>query len=603
MENRESIWAEFSGLNAAYLFELYERYQAEPESVDAATRQLFEQAGPPPLATVPSGNGRQAIAAPGPDAPSPAPAVPAESGATPDQVAGAVTLAIAIRTHGHRGAHLDPLGSKPSGDVALRPETHGIREEDLAALPASIVGGPLVERSGNALSAIRHLRKLYQGATGYEFEHLSNPEERAWLRTAVECGQFRPPKDPIDERRLLERLTEVGALERFLHTTFPGQTRFSVEGLGMMVPVLDELIGASAESGTRTVFLGMAHRGRLNVLAHTLGKPYEQIISEFMGRFRRSNVSASETSDEGWTGDVKYHLGARKAYPGGAQVEMQVILAPNPSHLEWVNPVVVGMDRAADESRAAPGAAQQDELASMSILIHGDAAFPGQGIVAETLNLSRLPGYRIGGTIHIIANNQLGFTATPTEARSTLYASDLAKGFEIPVIHVNGDDPEACIAAARLAHAYREQFRKDVLLDLIGYRRWGHNEGDEPSFTQPELYRVISSHPTVRELWAQKLERRGLVAAEEAEALLQAALDRLQAIRQSLLSEPEREELNGATSGLEAGGAGGGLGSPGAAPEIETAVPRETLSALNEELYRIPAGFHLHPKLERPFAR
>jgi 2-oxoglutarate dehydrogenase E1 component len=426
-----------------------------------------------------------------------------------------------------------------------------------------------------------------------------------WLREAVESGRFRPPRDPIDERKLLDRLTQVGALERFLHTAFPGQTRFSLEGLGMLVPVLDEIVGAAAEAGTRCVILGMAHRGRLNVLAHVLGKSYEQLIGEFLGVPSHGDGAATGGSDEGWTGDVKYHLGARKAYPGGAEVDMSVVMIPNPSHLEWVNPVVEGFTRASDEQRDKPGPAQQDELASLALLIHGDAAFPGQGVVAETLNLSRLPGYRTGGTIHVIANNQLGFTTAPISGRSTLYASDLAKGFEMPVIHVNADDPEACVAAARLAHAYRETFRKDVLIDLIGYRRWGHNEGDEPSFTQPKLYQKIAQHPTVREFWAREMLRRGLVKGTEPQQLLQAAIDELHTIRQRLQAEkPAVPEGNSRrTSGLEAGGTRGGIGRAGAAVEVVTAVPLETLATLNQELYRIPEGFHLNSKLEKPFGR
>jgi 2-oxoglutarate dehydrogenase E1 component len=260
------------------------------------------------------------------------------------------------------------------------------------------------------------------------------------------------------------------------------------------------------------------------------------------------------------------------------------------------------MTRASDERRDQPGPAQQDELASLAVLIHGDASFPGQGVVAETLNLSRLPGYRTGGTIHIIANNQLGFTTPPQHGRSTAYASDLAKGFEIPVIHVNADDPEACIAAIRLAHAYRERFRKDVLIDLIGYRRWGHNEGDEPAFTQPRLYARVAEHPTVRELWVAELVRRGLVTAEEAQAMLQEQIERLHAIRRALPQEPPDERAV-ASIGREAGGPSGGLGHAGAAATIATAVPAEALRALNAQLLAWPEGFHLHPKLQRPFGR
>ncbi|HZS02219.1 MAG TPA: 2-oxoglutarate dehydrogenase E1 component [Chloroflexota bacterium] len=591
-------WSEFAGPNAAYLLDLYERYAADPTAVDAATRALFERRGPPPLG---------APGAPGATAPA-APAAPALSGQlvaggdNARRAAAAVSLAQAIAAFGYRAAQLDPLGSPPPGDPELLPETHGLSEADLAALPAAIIGGPAAEGAATALDAIRRLRAIYAGTTGYEFEHVSDAEERVWLRNAVESGRFAPPHDPIDERRLLERLTEVGALERFLQRALPGQTRFSLEGLGMLVPMLDEIVGAAAEAGTRAVLLGMAHRGRLNVLAHVLGKPYDQMLAEFMGQLHRANVAPSDQGGESWTGDVQYHLGARRAYPGGAAVELTVCLAPNPSHLEFVDPVVEGMTRASDERRDAPGPARQDELASLAVLIHGDASFPGQGVVAETLNLSRLPGYRTGGTLHIIANNQLGFTTPPAEGRSTAYASDLAKGFEVPVIHVNADDPVACVAATRLAHAYRERFRKDVLIDLIGYRRWGHNEGDEPAFTQPRLYARIAQHPTVRERWAAELVRRGLVTAAEVDAMLQAQIERLHAIRRALPAAPP-DALAAASTGREGGGASGGLGHQGAAVGVETAVPAAELVALNEQLLAWPPGFHLHPKLERPFSR
>ncbi len=599
----ENPWAGVGDLNLAYLLDLYDTYHADPASVPPAVRAQFDQWGPPPA---PAESG--AASPGGASSARHAPAQPSPTDFV--KVAAAMELAVAIRSHGHRAAHLDPLGSEPPGDAALLAETHGIREEDLAELPASIVGGPLADRAGNALAAIRHLRKVYQGSTGYEFEHVSNSAERQWLRSAVESGEFRPPKDPINELALLKRLTEVGALERFLQTAFTGQTRFSLEGLGIMVPVLDEIVGAAAEAGTRSVMLGMAHRGRLNVLAHVLGKPYEELIGEFMGRHQRDSVSIRLSSrrqgsgDTGFTGDVKYHLGARRAFKGGQAVDLTVVMIPNPSHLEWVNPVVEGITRASDERRDQPGPAIQDELASLAVLIHGDAAFPGQGIVAETLNLSRLPGYRTGGTLHIIANNQLGFTTTPASGRSTLYASDLAKGFEIPVIHVNADDVEACVAAARLAHAYRERFRSDVVLDLIGYRRWGHNEGDEPAFTQPVLYKTIAEHPRVRKRWANELVRRGLITEQEAEGMLQAAIEHLHSIRQQLLNEPKPDAANGRiTSGFEAGGQQGGYGHQGVAAEIRSALPAETVTRLNRELYTFPAEFNLHPKLEKSFAR
>ena len=312
------------------------------------------------------------------------------------------------------------------------------------------------------------------------------PEERDWLRHAAESGRFLPPLDPASTEALLDRITQVEVFERFLQRTFPGKTRFSVEGLDMLVPVLDEIISGAADPGARHTMIGMAHRGRLNVLAHILEKPYAQILAEFKDPVLAERLRV----DLGWMGDVKYHAGARTSSPRGHTF---VTMPPNPSHLEAVDPVVVGMARAAGTYADVRGAARFSSAATLPVLIHGDAAFPGQGIVAETLNLSRLDGYDTGGTIHIIANNQLGFTATPDESYSTSYASGLARGFKIPIVHVNADDPAACLEAARLAWEYRARFRRDFLIDLIGYRRHGHNEGDEPAFTQPLMYRKISA--------------------------------------------------------------------------------------------------------------
>jgi 2-oxoglutarate dehydrogenase E1 component len=588
--NVKSIWTEFSGLNTAYLSELYETYREDPGSVDPETRAFFERWGAPPAPAVGTGDGREAAP------------VPTDC----DRISAARALATGIRMYSHHAAQLDPLGSEPSGDAELLPETHGIRDEDLVSLPASVVGGPPAEGATNALEAVQALRKVYMHTSGYEFEHISDSEERQWLWEAVESGQYRSPKDPIDEQWLLERLTSVEAFERFLQSAFPTQNRFTVEGVDMTVPMLDELMTAAAEVGTRQVILGMAHRGRLNVLTHVLGKPYEEIIAEFRGSFQRPNISVSGgSSDTGWTGDVKYHLGAGRSMVGvDSDVEMQIAMPPNPSHLEFINPVAVGMTRAACTARGNPGAPELDELAAICILLHGDTSFPGQGVVAETFNLSQLPGYRVGGTIHIITNNQLGFTTPPELGRSTLYASDLAKGFEVPIIHVNADDPEACIHAVRVAHAYMHKFRKDALIDLVGYRRLGHNEGDEPSFTQPMMYAKISQHPRVRDIWARELIRRGTVSQEQVDSLYQDAMARLQEARRAVQGKQVEVPVETAyPAGLEAGGTAGGIGRPGPAKELETAVAAETLADLNEQMMKMPEGFKLNPKLEPFFAR
>jgi 2-oxoglutarate dehydrogenase E1 component len=318
----------------------------------------------------------------------------------------------------------------------------------------------------------------------------------------------------------------------------------------------------------------MAHRGRLNVMAHVLGKPYEQILAEFKDPVRgvHENVSVR------WAGDVKYHLGASRAVAGGEAVDLLVSMPPNPSHLEAIDPVLVGMARAAGTDASRPGAPVFDREAVLPILIHGDGAFPGQGVVAETLNLHKLEGYSTGGTIHIIANNQIGFTTLPEDSYSTLYASGLARGFKIPIFHVNADDPEACVAVARLAFAYRETFQRDVLIDLVGYRRYGHNEGDEPAFTQPVLYQTIADQATVREQWARTLETRGTVSAEHAQSMLQGRLDRLQQALDGL--DPARDLVEATPE----------IAEPGTAGRARTSVPLARLRKLNEDLLLQPAG-------------
>ena len=495
-----SGWRDVGGINEGYLLELYERFQKDPASVDPATRAAFEKAGPPVSS-----------------------AAPAAAGAPQDlrAIVGAINLAESLRRYGHLAARLDPLGSSPIGDPSLSPETYGISEADLRLLPASLVGGPQAESAANAWEAIEGLRKIYSSSVGFDLSHVFVPEERDWLRHNIEADTFRPPKSPIDNIELLDRITEVETFERFLHRTFPGKTRFSIEGLDMMVPILDELIADSASAGVRHVLLGMAHRGRLNVLAHVMQKSYAQILAEF----REAQGAQPFREDLGWTGDVKYHAGARASVREDSAPEVVISMPPNPSHLEYVDPVVVGMARAACTDTSAPGPPVVDRSVTLPILIHGDAAFPGQGIVAETLNLSRLRLYDVGGTVHLIANNQIGFTATARQSYSTSYASGLARGFKIPIFHVNADDPEACMEVARLSAAYRAKFKRDTLIDLIGYRRHGHNEGDEPSFTQPAMYKVIASHPTVREIWAKTLIARGVATAEQAEGMVKHYMD------------------------------------------------------------------------------
>ena len=549
---------QFPGVNAGYVFELYERYRQNPDSVDPATRAVFERWTPADTA----------------------PALAASAPATLQAAVGAANLAACVRRFGHLGSHLDPLGSAPIGDPTLSPGAHGITDDDLKQLPASIIGGPVVEASANAYEAIERLRAIYCSTTGFDIAHVFVPEEREWLRHAIETRRFLPRMDQAQAEGLLDRLTQVEVFERFLQRTFPGKTRFSIEGLDMLVPVLDEIICGAADQGIRNAVLGMAHRGRLNVLAHVLDKPYSQILAEFKDPVQRHTWRV----DLGWMGDVKYHAGASTAAPRG---QMFVSLAPNPSHLEAVNPVVVGMARAAGTTASSPGAPRFDGGVTLPILIHGDAAFPGQGIVAETLNLSRLAGYETGGTINIISNNQLGFTATPNESYSTSYTSGIARGFKIPVVHVNADDPVACLEAARLAWEYREHFRRDFLIDLVGYRRYGHNEGDEPAFTQPVMYKALAEHPTVRDLWARRLVSAGQVSPDLSEVLVKKHFTTIEKVFEGL--KPEQDFVAPIPEPVPAGVAG----------TLETGVPMPRLRKINEELLRRPEGFVLHKKLER----
>jgi 2-oxoglutarate dehydrogenase E1 component len=376
-------------------------------------------------------------------------------------------------------------------------------------------------------------------------------------------------------------------MEHYLRRSFLGQKQFSIEGLDVMVPMLDEAIELAAGTGAHEVVIGMAHRGRLSVLAHVVGRPYDVVLREFEGE---RTIEAVVASEEGGSGDVKYHLGAEGTRTT-AVGEITVTLTANPSHLEAVDPVVEGRARAEQTDRSTREG-YHDPAVALPVLIHGDASFAGQGQVAETLNLEGLPGYSTGGTLHIIANNQVGFTTDPHDGRSTRYSSDLAKGFDIPIIHVNADEPEDAIAAIRLALAYRQRFGHDVVVDLVGYRRHGHNEQDEAAYTQPLLAASIAEHPTVRELYARRLVDEGVVTQDEADAPEREVSAQLRAAHEAL-----KETFGSHPSPQE------GRIPAGTAEAVVTAVPSETLHALNEQLLRVPDWFTPHPKLMRQLER
>jgi 2-oxoglutarate dehydrogenase E1 component len=501
-------------------------------------------------------------------------------------VAAAMALIKAFRMHGHLAARLDPLGTEPIGDPALNPASLGLTPEVMAAIPSKVLR---ITVPGRTLAeSLPYLQATYCGTMAYEIEHISTHEERVWLREKIETGTYRKPLSPDRQRWLLRRLTEVETLERFLHKAYLGQKRFSIEGVDMLVPMLDLTIESAAESGARDVVIGMAHRGRLNVLAHTVGRPYETIFAEFEGG---RQVEGGQLTPEGGTGDVKYHHGAEGAYKTAKGKAITVSLSPNPSHLEFVAPVVDGRARAKQTQRRGREA-HHDPTAALPVAIHGDAAFAAQGVVAETLNLGALKGYRTGGTLHLITNNQVGFTTDMEDARSTRYASDLAKGFDIPIIHVNADDAEACLSAVRLSMAYRDRFHQDVVIDLVGYRRHGHNEGDEPAYTQPVMYERIKNLPSVRELYARTLVEAGAITQEEADREAAEAYQRLVDIQQSFkssMARPSPKEHSVRLSG------------PG--QEVDTALAPEFLVALNDQLLSWPEGFTVNSKLRKQLER
>ena len=582
------------GLNSGYASLLLEEYLENPAAVGSEWRALFESGEAGVLTSHPGlarllelvqtqANGRALESSPAPAAP----LQPADEELL-GGIAAAMALVKAHRMHGHLAARLDPLGSEPVGDPALEPDRLQPRltPELQARIPAAFLR---VHVPGETLAEVLpRLRETYCGTIAYEIEHMSSHEERVWLRQAIESGRYRRPLGADEKRRLLERLTEVEGFEHYLRRAFLGQKQFSIEGLDVLVPMLDEAIALAAEGGAHDVVIGMAHRGRLNVVAHPLGRPYEAILREFEGE---RTIDAVSADPEGGTGDVKYHLGAKgtRSTPSG---EISVTLNANPSHLESVDPVVEGRTRALQTDRSG-AAGIHDPTVALAVLIHGDAAFPAQGVVAETLNLGALSGYTTGGTLHVLANNQVGFTTDPEEGRSTRYSSDLAKGFDVPIIHVNADDAEAAIAAVRLALAYRRRFDHDVVVDLVGYRRHGHQEQDEAAYTQPMMAELVARQPPVREQLAAALASEGTVTEEEAQALVEQVQTRLRAAHESLRGSFGRAP----SAGRERGGA------TAPASTIETRVSEATLRSLTGELLRVPDDFTVHPKLERQLER
>jgi 2-oxoglutarate dehydrogenase E1 component len=556
--------------NDAYIADVFEAYRRDPASVDESWRQYFRTAERLFGAIDSKATPAPATAS----VPTTAPiAIDSELGR---KVAGAASLMHAVRSYGHLAVRLDPLGDQPPGAAELSAEFHRITEAELNDVPGSALGFPHMP---TAADVIARLRFRYSRNLGIEYTHLGDEHERQWFRELLTSEQLTRPLTADEKRALLKRLTQVDGLERFLGRAYVGSKRFSIEGTDTLVPMLDTAIGDFAMAGASEVVLAMAHRGRLNVLTNLLGKPYASLFAEFEGRPADGRDSS--------TGDVKYHLGYDGEWVSAdGESRIRVELVPNPSHLEIVNPVMMGIARARQRREG-----RFDSSAVVPICVHGDASFSGEGIVPETFNLSALRGYQVGGTLHIIVNNQVGFTTDPVDGRSTHYASDIAKGFEVPVIHVNADDPEACIIATRIGAAYRREFRKDFLIDLVGYRRHGHNEGDEPGYTQPEMYNRVRRHPSVRRAWAERLISEGLVTAEDVQGLDDEYAGRLQTILDE--TRNQQHSTAGFTHQVSASGA----------QAHPTAVDADVLRELNHHLLTWPEGFHPHPRLAKQLER
>jgi 2-oxoglutarate dehydrogenase E1 component len=484
-------------------------------------------------------------------------------------------LVNAHRVRGHLIADLDPLAAEePVMHPELAPETYGLTIWDLdREFLTNGIGG----RDRMALGELLHLlRDAYCRTIGVEYMHIQEPAEKAWIQRQVEGASVVLPPD--DQRHILGRLNAAEALEKFLATKYLGQKRFGIDGAESAIPILDAVLSSAADAHLDSVVMGMAHRGRLNVLVNIVGKSYEQLFKEFEG-----NVDPESTQG---SGDVKYHLGQTGKFVSRAGNTIEVELAANPSHLETVDPVVEGMARAKMDLIESTG-----RYPVLPVLIHGDAAFAGQGVVAETLNLSLIKGYRVGGTVHLIINNQLGFTTPPDSARSSEYPTDVAKMVQAPIFHVNGDDPEACVRVAGLAFAYRQEFNKDVVIDMVCYRRHGHNEGDDPSYTQPLMYKRIDARRSVRKLYTEALVTRGDISLDEAEA----ALDDFQ---QRLQGALEETRLHAPPVGTRAKPAPPALG---VLPHVDTGIPRDEIDTIFATLESVPEGFVVHPKLAKQF--
>jgi 2-oxoglutarate dehydrogenase E1 component len=581
------------GVNAGYVEDLHALYQQSPQAVDESWRRFFADlpapstdsvessasSGLPPVVIVPA-DARAPVISSLTNGYSRAPATTtAESVLAAGVMQGRVyQLYNAYRVHGHLFAHVDPLGTPPEAAPELDLANFGLNAGDLQTTFPTVGIAGLSERATLA-EIIAHLSETYCRSIGVEFTQVEDPEMRGWLQEKMEATKNRLDLDAAEVSRVLTKLTDAETFEQFIHTNYGKSTkRFSLEGAESMIAMLDLLIEYSGAHGAQEIIIGMAHRGRLNVLANIMGKAVREIFAQFDDKHPERFLGG---------GDVKYHLGfsTDRVTSSGASVHLS--LAFNPSHLEWVNPVVEGRVRAKQDRGKRQGV--------MPLLIHGDASFMGQGVVAETLNMACLKGYGTGGTVHLVVNNQIGFTTVPEDARSTRYCTDITRMLKAPVFHVNGEDPEAVIQVTRLAIELRQRFARDVVIDMFCYRRYGHNEGDEPRFTQPLMYALIDKKPTVRQVYVGRLVEAGRITMEEADGILHA--------RRALLEKALEEARKGDYLQPPSAMAGvwapyvGGLESK--VPEAETSVPRDTLLALLEQLTTLPAGFEANPKVRK----
>ena len=598
MANQSDMTTLLTGANAPFIAELYRRYLENPSSVDASWQSFFAELRDEPAAVdaevrgaswAPksrlTGNGEAEAKPRGANGGAAAAAVSLDEvrAATLDSVR-ALMLIRAYRIRGHLAARLDPLGlEKREPHPELEPATYGFGEADFDR--PMFIDGVLGRETATLREIMSILRDTYCSTIGVEFMHMSDPAQKGWIQERIEAIHNRTEFTDKGKRAILDRLTAAEMFERFLDKKYTGTKRFGLDGSESLIPALEQIIKRGGQLGVREIVIGMPHRGRLNVLANFMGKPFAAIFSEFQG-----NVAQPE--DVQGSGDVKYHLGTSSDREFD-NIKVHLSLTANPSHLECVNPVALGKVRAKQMQRK--GIPREEQMAQvMGLLMHGDAAFAGQGIVSETMMLSELRGYRTGGTIHFIVNNQIGFTTSPQYSRSAPYPTDFAKGIMAPIFHVNADDPEAVVHVARIATEFRQRFLKDVIVDMICYRRYGHNESDEPAFTQPKMYRAIAAHPTTRQIYAKKLIEEGMIGAGEPEKMIADFTAHLESQFEAAKGgyKPNKADwLEGSWSGLEV--------ASGEDRRGVTEVPMQLLSEVGAALTRVPADFNLHKTLRR----